>query len=306
MRVVLADGSLQTIDAESDLWWAMKGAGHNFGIVTSVTVKIHDLRQSNWAIETLMYTGDKVEAVYKAANDHLLKNGTQPVDVINWSYWFRIPDFDKPVIAFYIIQEGVTAVDPVYTKPFHDIGPFSIEPVSGTYRDLAAWTGISVDGTPCQKAGLANPRFPIYLEAYNPTAQRQVYDFFQSITSGDSPFSNSLFMFEGYSTQGVKAVDSTSAAYAFRGDNLLVAPLLQYKPSGSALDDLAAKYGNQIRTLLYQGSSRSELHTYVNYAYGDESTKQWYGYEEWRQTKLRSLKEKYDPAGRFSFYAPIV
>ncbi|RKU48568.1 hypothetical protein DL546_008130 [Coniochaeta pulveracea] len=305
MRVVLADGSLKTIDSKSDLWWAMKGAGHNFGIVTSITVKIYDLEHTNWAIETLMYTGDKVEAIYQAANDYLVKNGSQAVDVVNWSYWFRIPDQDKPVIAFYIIQEGVTAVDSKYTKPFHDIGPFSIEPVSGTYRDLAGWTGISLDSTPCQKAGLSNPRFPIYLETYNPMAQRQVYDFFQSITQAASPFANSLFMFEGYSTRGVKAVDDSSAAYAFRGDNLLIAPLLQYQPNGPDLDNLAAKYGNQIRTLLYQGSKREELHTYVNYAYGDESPKSWYGYEQWRQDKLKALKSKYDPNGRFSFYAPV-
>lgn len=306
MKIVLANGTLHTIDAKSDLWWAMKGAGHNFGIITSITVKIYDLKETNWAIETLMFTGDKVEAIYQAANDHLLQNGTQAVDIINWSYWFNIPDFDKPVIAFYIIQEGVTTVDSAYAQPFHDIGPFSIEPQSGTYRDLGAWTGISVTDAPCQKAGFANPRFPIYLEKYNPTAQRQVYDLFQSITHGDSPFSNALFMFEGYSMQGVKAIDSASTAYAYRGDNLLVAPLLQYKPDGPALDDLAAKYGNQIRTLLHQGSGRSQMHSYVNYAYGDESPSGWYGHEDWRQTRLRSLKAKYDPAGRFSFYAPIV
>lgn len=99
MNVVLADGTFKTIDASSDLWWAMKGAGHNFGIVTSVTVKLYPLEHTNWAIETLTYTGDKVEAVYQAANDHLLRNGTQPVDIINWSYWFNLPDVDPNAVS---------------------------------------------------------------------------------------------------------------------------------------------------------------------------------------------------------------
>jgi predicted phosphoadenosine phosphosulfate sulfurtransferase len=94
MQVVLADGSLQTIDANSDLWWAMKGAGHNFGIVTSLSTKIYDIQHSNWAINTLIFSGDKVEAVYQATNDYLLKNGTQAADVINWSYWLNIPSVD--------------------------------------------------------------------------------------------------------------------------------------------------------------------------------------------------------------------
>lgn len=89
MDVVLADGELQTVDPESDLWWALNGAGHNFGIVTSVTTKVYDIEHRDWAIETIVFSGDKVGAVYDAANKHLLQNGTQAADVINWSYWLH-------------------------------------------------------------------------------------------------------------------------------------------------------------------------------------------------------------------------
>ena len=306
LNVVLADGSLKTVDANSDLWWAMRGAGHNFGIVTSATVKIYPLVHTNWAVETLMFTGDKVKAVYQAANDHFLTNGAQPVGVINWSYWFNLPDVDPngPVIAFYIIQEGVSAVDSVYTQPFRDLGPFAVTPDSGTYRDLAGWVGISLDAPPCQKAGLANPRFPVYLSAYNATAQQELYAAFAKGTNASSPWANSLFMFEGYSMQGVEAVNSASAAYAFRDDNLLIAPLIQYTPAGPVRDQQAAQFGNQLRQILHKGSGRSQMHTYVNYAYGDESPKEWYGADAWRQDRLKALKAKYDPRGRFSFYAP--
>lgn len=113
MNVVLANGTLETIHPTSELWWAMNGAGHNFGIVTSVKAKIYDVEHRDWAIETLMFTGDKVEAVYQAANNHLLKNGTQPVDIINWSYWLNNPDLDKsrvssnaPYVAFHILTDS--------------------------------------------------------------------------------------------------------------------------------------------------------------------------------------------------------
>lgn len=306
LRVVLADGTLKTIDANSDLWWAMRGAGHNFGIVTSVTIKIFPIEHTNWAIETLMFTGDKVKALYQAANDHILKNGDQPVDIINWSYWFNLPQVDPngPVIEFYIIQEGVDAVDPAYTEPFHALGPISITPKNGTYRDVSGWTGIAMDSPPCQNAGMANPRFPIYLPTYNPDAQEELYKAFASATAGSSPFAGSLFMFEGYSTQGVDAVDAESSAYAYREDNLLIAPLLQYTPAGPERDAEAKKLGNVMRNILHEGSNRAEMHTYVNYAYGDEGVKAWYGHEEWRQDRLQALKAKYDPKGRFSFYAP--
>jgi hypothetical protein len=37
----------------------------------------------------------------------------------------------------YIIQEGVTAVNPKYTTAFHGIGPLVATPQSVTYKDLA-------------------------------------------------------------------------------------------------------------------------------------------------------------------------
>ena len=214
----------------------------------------------------------------------------------------------QPTIVFHVIQEGVTTVNPTHTQPFRVIGPFSTQSRSGTYRDLATWTGISSTSPPCLNmgAGLANPRWPIYLPSYNSTAQRQLYNLFSSIVTGESsPFSHSLFMFEGYSMHGVKAVDRASSAYAFRtDDNLLIAPLLQYQPT-AALNAQADQLGKQLRQILLDGSVRKELHAYVNYAYGDETPRQWYGHEPWREDRLRALKQKYDPKGRFSFYGPV-
>ena len=59
-RIVLADGTVKNVSSESsdpDLWWALQGAGHNFGIVTSVTMKIHDaLNEDIWSFESYVYT----------------------------------------------------------------------------------------------------------------------------------------------------------------------------------------------------------------------------------------------------------
>jgi FAD/FMN-containing dehydrogenase len=99
MNLVLANGDLKTIDPTSDLWWGMQGAGHNFGIVTSVTTKIYDILQPKWAIETIIFSGEKVEAVYQAANDHIVNNGNQSADIINWSYWLNDATLDAEKVS---------------------------------------------------------------------------------------------------------------------------------------------------------------------------------------------------------------
>ncbi|KAJ5385005.1 FAD-binding type 2 [Penicillium concentricum] len=301
MNVVLADGTLKKVDNNSDLFWAMKGAGHNFGIVTSLTSKIYPIEHRDWAIETITFSGDKVEAVYQATNDYLLN---QAAEVISWTYWMNVPEIDatNPVIVLYLIQEGVKAVDPVYTKPFHDIGPLAIVPQSGSYQDLAAWTGIALDSPPCQNMGLANPRFPIYLEKYDVAAQKMAWDIYAPAVRGDSPFTYSIFMFEGYSEGGVHAIPSSSSAFPFRSENILAAPLINYVPVDKALEDKAAALGKQLRNILHEATGRTDIRAYVNYAHGDETTHQLYGES---QQRLLALKKKYDPTGKFSFYAPI-
>ena len=107
-NVVLASGELVTVTKDSDLFWAMKGAGHNFGIVTSVTSKIYDIVRPNYAMTTLFFTGAQVESVYQTANEQWLTKGkTMPVDLINWSYWFYDPTIDPTGVSRDLIAHNL-------------------------------------------------------------------------------------------------------------------------------------------------------------------------------------------------------
>ena len=209
------------------------------------------------------------------------------------------------MIAFFILQEGVSVVDKRYTDPFTALGPAVTDSGTGDYTKLAAWTSNGEKDPPCQKAGFVNTRFPIDLEVYDVPAQRKVYNDFAAGLKATPALNNSLFLFEGYSLQGVKAVPADSTAFPFRQNNLLVAPLIIYSPAGKDLDKKAEKLGESLRQTLFKASGKKELQTYVNYAFGNENTKNWYGYEKWRQDRLLALKNKYDPDRKFSFYAPI-
>ncbi|KAJ3489362.1 hypothetical protein NLG97_g6013 [Lecanicillium saksenae] len=308
MDVVLADGSEHTVDSDSDpdLWWALRGAGHNFAIVTSVTLKVFDIQHRDWARETMIFTGDKVEEVYQTMHDNIFKDGQQDLDVVVWSYMLSIPDIDaeKPVVIVYLLQEGVKVVDAKHSAALKNLGPVSVENTPGTYLDLAAWTMISMDDIPCQKLGVNNLRFPLYLDAYNVSAVRKVYDMFAEGLRGTPEFAHSIFLFENYPVQGLRKPDGKDSAFAFRDDGILVAPLINFAPGSRDLDGKAVILGEALRATLHEASGRDTMHTYVNYAFRDNS-EEMYGAEAWRQEKLARLKAKYDPHGRFNFYNPV-
>lgn len=100
MNVVLADGTLKTVDSSSDLWWGLQGAGHNFGIVTSITSKIYDVVRPTWTYRNFLYTGDKIEKLFQTLNTNFHSNGTQlPVDVIYFSVLLNIPQIDPKNVS---------------------------------------------------------------------------------------------------------------------------------------------------------------------------------------------------------------
>ena len=95
-RVVLENGTAVTTSETSnpDLYYALKGAGHNFGIVTSLRMKIYDVKPGDmWTYQSLIFTQDKLEGVYTAFNA-LTKNGTQSADLMNYSFFLRMPAVD--------------------------------------------------------------------------------------------------------------------------------------------------------------------------------------------------------------------
>lgn len=92
LRIATADGEIVTVsenEGDRDLWWAMRGAGHNFGIVTSVTSKIYDVpEQGKWAYEQLLFTGNQSKELFAAFNELA---DIQPPGFMVWTYLVRIP-----------------------------------------------------------------------------------------------------------------------------------------------------------------------------------------------------------------------
>lgn len=95
-RAVLANGSAITVsnDEHSDLFWGLRGAGHNFAILTSFESKIYDRTPENedWVVDTMIFMADKFDGVHNQANR--LIEGNHPVELIHVILWSMIPEID--------------------------------------------------------------------------------------------------------------------------------------------------------------------------------------------------------------------
>ncbi|CAG8958962.1 hypothetical protein HYFRA_00012959 [Hymenoscyphus fraxineus] len=303
-RLVLPNGEAVTVSETSnkDLFWAIRGAGHNFGLVTEWEYRVYDDNPS-WSYEIFVYTGDKLEALYDLANKTLRD---QPPELVHWGYIIKVAEIDPdhPVLWFGIIFNGPPEKAHEYAKPYHDIGPLSVQIGQGTLHDLAVLTFQDRNGPGCAY-GLTSRRYPIGLQSYNVTAVREVYNEIDSTFNKVPEVAGSFFLLEGYSTQAVKAIDPDSTAFPHRDDNILVTSYIQYKPN-STIDPLAQEFGEKLRKYLLNGSEDPEhLRAYVNYADGTESLHEVYGWESWRLEKLKKLKAQWDPQNKMRYYVPI-
>ncbi|PQE16220.1 6-hydroxy-d-nicotine oxidase protein [Rutstroemia sp. NJR-2017a BVV2] len=304
-RLVLPNGELVTVSENSnpDLFWAIRGAGHNFGLVTEWQYRVYDDIAPLWSYEIFIYSGDKLEALYQLANE-LLQD--QPPELVHWGYIIKVAeiDADHPILWFGIIYNGSPDAANKYAKPFHNIGPLSVQTGQGSLHDLAVVTFQDANGPGCAY-GLTSLRYPIGLKSYNAAALRQVYNSIDETFRQVPGIAGSFFLLEGYSTQAVKAVDLRSTAFPHREDNILVTSYVMYAPN-SAIDPVAKEFGEKLRKYLLDGSEDPEhLRAYVNYADGDESLHAVYGWERWRLEKLRKVKAKWDPMNRMRYYVPI-
>ncbi|KFZ13420.1 hypothetical protein V501_03715 [Pseudogymnoascus sp. VKM F-4519 (FW-2642)] len=308
-RVVLPNGQLVTVSEHSeyrDLFWALKGAGHNFGVVIEVKYKVYDVSNNggrDWTYANLIFKQDKLEAVFGLVNK-ITNNGEGDVAYIDFVWFQRVAEIDAklPVVSVYMLYQGTPQKAQNYIDMYKALGPANITIVKTDYTQISSLTGNGNDGIACVHGEYSALRFPTGFKTYNLTTNRKLFNKFADITSQQPAFANSFFLFEDYSTRGVSAVDADSTAFPDRFNHHLISPVIIY--FDSSLNDQAVQAGQELRKIALEGKS-GPLNAYVNYAHGDESEEDWYGHEKWRIQRLKSLKKKYDPDNKLVYYAPI-
>ncbi|KAI3390594.1 hypothetical protein diail_9111 [Diaporthe ilicicola] len=310
-RLVLADGSAVTASPteNNELFWALRGAGHNFGIVTSVEYRIYDVEPGQdrvWAYEEYVFKQDKLEVLFEWANGLFLNDvaSPRPVELTHYGHFEFRPDVDSenPVIVFWLIWQGRGTVPPSYTDQVRAMLPISITASTTDITGMNAVAGAAYGTPACAKGSASAMMFGVSLEKWNVAGLRAMLDIYSTLPP---ELRKSFVLLEAYSTRGVEAVPDDDTAYPDRFNQILASPTMYYALGNASLDGVAADFGTRMRLALLDGSGQP-LHAYVNYAHGDESLEALYGYEDWRLWRLRRLKAKYDPFVKFGYYAPIV
>ncbi len=195
-----------------------------------------------------------------------------------------------------------------YIAKFAALGPLSnTTTLNVNYVELYTVTGNNLGSQACLAdnnilgAGTSFPNWDV-------PSMRKAFTIFGQITA-DPRFNTSITLLENYGMKGVQAIDpwSTSLAPQERLNNVLASPVIWWSGNDAKTTTDAYNYVDSMRDAMYGGvdASGGQRHCYLNYANGDETLPQVYGYDG-RLANLTKLKSKYDPNNQFRWYNPIV
>ena len=242
-NLVTAKGEMITVSntSHSDLLWAIKGAGANFGIVTSTLQEAYPIIDNGMVwYGVLSYPHSKLEAYIDVINQ---LNLTEDM-VIHWGFNYDTPNAagTPTITAQVFFWKGNAEAAKQAFKPLYDLSPLSDTTKVMVTTELNSY----VDGF-CEP-GSRKSGYHVGLKSLDYKTFAAIWDQWAEFVHVTKSYYTEVLI-ECYHTEGIRrAAPASAAAYAQRDINFfaMFIPVWQ-DPS---LDPVAERYGNGIRDLL--------------------------------------------------------
>jgi len=277
VEIVTADGQVRRASATEnpDLFWAVRGGGGNFGVVTNFEFRLHPMRTLYAGM--LVFPGPQAPQVLRRYRE-VAENS--PDELTVFAALMTSPD-GQPITAIFPAYNGPIAKAEAAVKPFRDLGPVADQVQEMPYPALQSMLD---EGFP---SGLHVYWRSDFLKGLPDEALDALVDRFNAITS---PLSALLIEQFGGAVARVPA-DQTAFAQRDAMFNLVIISRWADAATAATHTDWARHTSAAIQPFASGG-------VYVNYLgeEGADRIKAAYGpkYE-----KLVAVKKQYDPTNLF-------
>ncbi|KAF2691437.1 FAD-binding domain-containing protein [Lentithecium fluviatile CBS 122367] len=295
-NIILASGSqvVASSTENTDLFWALRGAGQNFGVVTSFTFRAFPQPNPVYA-GPLIFTPDKLPQIVAYANKfHTQTDGNQ---ALLWGF-SAPPPANTPVVLTALFHNGSEEEGKEFFADLIALGPVANMAAPIPYEKLNSLMNPSVgfDGRKMFSGGA----FKLPLD---PGFVQNLYQEFVDFVLGKNRMNESMMLFETIPYKEVVKVGNGEMAFANRGDYYNLATL--FKWFDPTLDTEVRDFA---RTLLKKASQSAGVvqdvdirsvrgvGQYGNYSNTDVPASEIYGSNA---KKLEELKKKWDPENLF-------
>jgi FAD/FMN-containing dehydrogenase len=241
MSVVTADGEMRTVSAteNEDLFWAMRGAGPNFGIVIAATVKAYAMPKEErvaWG-GALIFTDDKLEKVVEA-----LQNLELSDRMVAFMYFSSAgpPSHTPMVVVTVWMFQGTPETGRAAFRTL-----FDLEPMVDT-TSVLPYTEWNTGADPHCTHSERKPTFAAGFDRLDATTWRGVWDKFVEFQKRPGAHGSTILL-EMYPMNDIRLAGEAWTSFPYRRVRFQAAVMAWY--NDSSLDEEAEKFGRGVRQL---------------------------------------------------------
>jgi FAD/FMN-containing dehydrogenase len=285
--VVTADGKFLTASesGNDDLFWALRGGGGNFGVVTSLEFGLHPVDMVHAGI--IIYPMEHAETVAKFYRDHLASAPEELGAFLAFALGPPVPFLPeewhgKPVAVVVGMWTGDQAEGPGRWKPFLDVAP-----VAGSMVGPMPYPALNQAFDPLVPKGLQGYWKAHFMAELSDGAIAAHLDYGSRVPSVETAVH--VHPIDG----AVHRVGPTETAFAAR--NVKFSPVVAGMWQDPA--DNAANIA-WVRDYAAALQPYSEAAGYINFMDGDDLPRVAENYGP-NYSRLREIKAKYDPQNLF-------
>ncbi|KAL8704353.1 MAG: hypothetical protein Q9201_002478 [Fulgogasparrea decipioides] len=215
-KVILSNGAsvAASEDENSDLFWAIKGAGANFGAAISMTYKVHESPNTGQVMSADMtFRSSQNRTLFEFAKSWV---GSQPKE-LSIVYSVHIdPASQELVIIVNVIYAGSLSQGKSLIQPLLDLKPQNINISYIPWKDAPDVANYGAPEKSCHSRGVTTVPFGVNLYKLDVNGLSAILDFLNQSIATTPALQGSLFALTQYSTYGFKQFSSNSSAFPFR------------------------------------------------------------------------------------------
>ncbi|KAH8168844.1 FAD binding domain-containing protein [Sarocladium implicatum] len=296
-RVVLQDGQVVNVSESenSDLFWAVRGAGANFGIVVSATFRMQKaVNNGDLYHATIILSVDKAEAMLEAVKTAIEAQGPELsiMIIVSWH-----PGMNAPVLVLLWSWHGTEEAAQPALAPFLTLDAIKVE------ANMVRWTTLIIEGGEFVTSGWNRMVFGSNQRNIDVPTFCSVIDKLVKLWEDDPKSRKTALLTEFFSNRGTMKFKADATAYPWRDTTCNLFCCFAWTEPDPTMEDKVKVLGGQIRDEFTATNGYPGRSVYVNYAVGDETLEEIYGSA---LPRLLELKKRWDPENVFCYHHPLV